>query len=117
MPLDATEAESVQWAWAGEGVETLSLKWGRDFVPAAAVAYAGDALFLALPGDGPTSRGRPAAAACLVHETSIDVWLQDSNGELLQSPKALRLVEFNAGVLAFPPRRPRTAAPFEQDGV
>ena len=75
MPLTAAEAETVEWAWAGGGVETLSLKWGRHFVPAAAVAYAGDAVFLALPDDGPSASGTPAAAACLAQEAPIEIWL------------------------------------------
>ena len=45
MPLAEADATSFRWAWQGGEVDTVSVsvKWGHNYVPAAAIAFSMDA--------------------------------------------------------------------------
>lgn len=99
--LRRADLDGLEWAFQGSRPSILELVWGRTRLPAAAIAYGPNSLFLGLAAEGPGAKGRPLAHRCIVSEHLVLIPLLDSMGDETLLDMPTRVVEFRDEVMRF----------------
>ena len=103
---------SSTWAWGGQHPDIVELAWGASVVPAAAIAFADEALYLAVQASGPVGRGDAPEDASVGVQRDFPVPLIDDEFEPAGASAILRIVELGGHMWEHVRRRGAVGAPF-----